>query len=138
MPHRFEAGTPPIIEAVGLAAAINFIQRIGFEKIQKHETVLTSYALEKLSKIPCLTLYGNPGERIGVISFNLDGLHPHDVGSILSAHGVAVRVGHHCAQPLMKALGILGCVRASIGLYNNEKDIDRLVEGLEVVKEKLL
>ncbi len=136
-PHRFEAGTPPIVEAVGLRAAVEFVKEVGFEKIRAHEEALMQKLLQKLCSVEGLTLYGAPPERIGVAAFNLKGLHAHDVGSILSSEGVAVRVGHHCAQPLMSALGITACVRASLGIYNTEADVDALVRGLEKAKQKL-
>ena len=136
-PYRFEAGTPPIVEAVGLHEAINFVSSIGFEKISAHERELGKYLFEKISAVPGIKIYGPPPQHIGVFSFNLGDIHPHDVGSILSAQGVAVRVGHHCAQPLMAALGIQGCVRASLGLYNTHADIDRLAAALVLAHQKL-
>jgi len=136
-PHRFEAGTPPIVEVAGLKAAIEFIRKIGFKKIMEHEKDLLAYTLQSLEKFPDIKLYGSSERRIGVVSFNLAEVHPHDIGSVLGERGVAVRVGHHCAQPLMKELGILGCVRVSLGLYNQHSDIDRLTEGLQVAREKL-
>lgn len=135
-PARWEAGTPPIVEAVGLHAAVDFVAQCGFEKIAAHETQLTQKLIEALSEIKGLTMYGRPQNRVGVVAFNVGDLHPHDVGSILSAQGVAVRVGHHCAQPLMQHLGIAACVRASLGLYNNAQDIDALVRGLHTAQKK--
>lgn len=161
-PHRFEAGTPPIVEVIGLCAAIEFVEGIGFEKIMAHEAMLRQYLIARLREIPSLTIYGDGvggngnfgqlpvppnstarvGEagapaRIGVVSFNLTDIHPHDVGSVLGACGVAVRVGHHCAQVLMNVLGIQGCVRVSLGVYNEKKDIDLLVDGLRLALKKL-
>jgi cysteine desulfurase/selenocysteine lyase len=137
LPHLFEAGTPPIIEAVGLHTAINFVDSVGFDKIEMHEEVLFDYLLKRLEEIPEIKIYARPKQKVGVVAFNLSDYHPHDVGSILASMGVAVRVGHHCAQPLMKHFGILGCVRASLGLYNNSADVDALIEGLLLVNKKM-
>jgi cysteine desulfurase/selenocysteine lyase len=134
-PHRFEAGTPDIAGAVGLTEAIGFIEGLGREAIREHEERLTGYAVDRLSRIPGVQLLGGGQRRLSVLSFNLDGVHPHDVGTVLDQHGVAVRVGHHCAQPLMDKLGIAGTVRVSLGVYNDESDIDALVEALEAARE---
>src|SRR5262249_13321456 len=125
-PHRFEAGTPDIAGAVGLSRAVDFIESIGRDDIRDHEQELTGHAGDRLSRIPDLQLVAGGQRRLSVLSFNVDGVHPHDVGSVLDQHGVAVRVGHHCAQPLMDKLGLPGTVRVSLGVYNDETDIDRL------------
>jgi cysteine desulfurase/selenocysteine lyase len=136
LPHKFEAGTPPIAEAVALGAAIDYLEGIGLEAIVQHEHELTAYALERLSGFPGLTLYGPPLERrAGIISFNLEGVHPHDVAQILDAEGVCVRAGHHCAQPLMRKLGVAATNRASFYLYSLPEEVDRLVTGLERVRK---
>ena len=134
-PHRFEAGTPDIAGAVGLSLALDFIEGIGREAIEAHEEALTGYGVDNLSRIPGLTLAPGGQRRLSILSFNLDGVHPHDVGTVLDQHDVAVRVGHHCAQPLMDKLGIAGTVRASLGVYNDEADIDRLAEAVEACRE---
>jgi len=137
-PHRFEAGTPDIAGAVGLAHAIDFIEGIGRAAIAEHEAELTGYAVDRLSRIAGVQLVGGGQRQLSVLSFNLDGVHPHDVGTVLDQHGVAVRVGHHCAQPLMDKLGLAGTVRASLGVYNDEADIDRLVAAVEACREMFL
>ncbi len=134
-PHRFEAGTPDIAGAVGLAQAIDFIEGIGRAAIREHEAALTGYGVDRLSRIPGVELVAGGQRRLSILSFNLEGVHPHDVGTVLDQHGVAVRVGHHCAQPLMDKLGIAGTVRASLGVYNDEADIDRLAEAVEACRE---
>ncbi len=134
-PHRFEAGTPDIAGAVGLAQAIDFIEGLGRDRIREHEAALTGYGVDRLSRIPGVQLVAGGQRRLSILSFNLDGVHPHDVGTVLDQHGVAVRVGHHCAQPLMDKLGLAGTVRASLGVYNDESDIDRLVEAIEACRE---
>jgi len=134
-PHRFEAGTPDIAGAVGLAQAIDFIEGIGRAAIREHEAGLTGYGVDRLSRIPGVQLVAGGQRRLSILSFNLEGVHPHDVGTVLDQHGVAVRVGHHCAQPLMDKLGIAGTVRASLGVYNDEADIDRLAEAVEACRE---
>jgi cysteine desulfurase / selenocysteine lyase len=131
LPHKFEAGTPPIAQAVGLGAAIDYLSDIGLPAIEEHEAELTRYAWERLSEIPELTLYGPPPERrAGIVSFNLEGVHPHDVAQVVDAEGVAVRAGHHCNQPLMTRLGVNATTRASFYLYTLPEEIDSLVEGL--------
>jgi cysteine desulfurase / selenocysteine lyase len=137
-PHRFEAGTPDISGAIGLARAIDFIEEIGRDAIREHEEALTGYGVDVLSDIRGLRLVGGGQRRLSILSFNLDGVHPHDVGTVLDRHDVAVRVGHHCAQPLMDKLGIAGTVRASLGVYNDTADIDRLAAAIEACREMFL
>lgn len=132
LPHKFEAGTPPVAEAVALGAAIDYLEGIGLDAITAHEHELTAYALERLGELPGLTLYGPPLERRGgIVSFNLEGIHPHDVAQILDSEGVCVRAGHHCTQPLMRRLGVAATSRASFYLYSLPEEIDRLVVGIE-------
>jgi len=137
-PHRFEAGTPDISGAVGLKLALDFIERLGREAIREHEDDLTGYAVDRLSRIPDVNLLKGGQRRLSVLSFTLDGVHPHDVGTVLDQHGVAVRVGHHCAQPLMDKLGIAGTVRASLGVYNDRDDIDALAAAVEACREMFI
>jgi len=132
LPHKFEAGTPPIAQAVGLGAAIDYLTEVGLEAVERHEAELTAYAWGRLSELPGLTLYGpSPDRRAGIVSFNLDGVHPHDVAQVVDAEGVAVRAGHHCNQPLMTSLGVEATTRASFYLYTLPEEIDRLVDGLQ-------
>ncbi|WP_318507618.1 cysteine desulfurase [Bacillus sp. T3] len=137
LPWKFEGGTPIIAGAIGLGAAIDFLQEVGLDRILEHEHKLAAYALEKMSTIDGITIYGpkDPKNRAGVITFNLDDVHPHDVATVLDAEGIAVRAGHHCAQPLMKWLKASATARASFYLYNTEEDIDKLVTGLVKTKE---
>ena len=137
LPWKFEGGTPIIAGAVGLAAAIDFLEEIGLDEIEKHEHKLAAYAMDRMSTINGLTIYGpqDPGKRAGIVTFNLDDVHPHDVATVLDMNGIAVRAGHHCAQPLMKWLQVTATARASFYLYNSEEDIDRLVAGLSTAKE---
>ncbi|MBB3908928.1 cysteine desulfurase [Anoxybacillus rupiensis] len=134
LPWKFEGGTPIIAGAIGLGAAIDFLEQIGLENIMAYEHQLAQYALEQLSAIEGLTIYG-PKERAGLVTFNIDNVHPHDVATVLDAEGIAVRAGHHCAQPLMKWLHVSATARASFYLYNTEEDIDRLVAALKKTKE---
>lgn len=134
LPWKFEGGTPIIAGAIGLGAAIDFLESIGLEKIEKHEHQLVAYAMEHLSTIEGFKAYG-PEDRAGLITFNLDDVHPHDVATVLDAEGIAVRAGHHCAQPLMKWLNVSATARASFYLYNTEEDVDKLVKGLIKTKE---
>ncbi len=131
LPHKFEAGTAPIAEAVGFGAAIDYLNGIGLEAIEEHEHDLTVYALERLEEIGGVTLYGPPPERrAGIVSFNVEGIHPHDVAQVLDLDGVAIRAGHHCCQPLMAKLGVAATNRASFYLYTIPEEIDRLAEGI--------
>ncbi len=131
-PARFEAGTPHIVGALGLAAAIDYVEGIGVERIHAHETALVRDARDKLARINSVRLLG-PEDSAGIVSFTVEGVHPHDVGTILDEAKVAIRAGHHCAQPLMEALGVEATVRASFGVYNNADDVDALVRGVERV-----
>jgi cysteine desulfurase/selenocysteine lyase len=136
LPDKFEAGTPNVADAIGLGAACDYLSAIGLDAIHAHEQALTCYALDRLAEVPGLTLYGPPvADRCGVAAFNLDGVHPHDIGSILDESAVCVRAGHHCTQPLHARFAIDASTRASFYLYNTEEDIDRLVVGLYRVKE---
>lgn len=136
LPWKFEGGTPIIAGAIGLGAAIDFLEGIGLDNIQKHEHHLAKYAIERMSTIEGLTIYGPSAEmRAGVVTFNLTDVHPHDVATVLDSEGIAVRAGHHCAQPLMKWLNVSATARASFYLYNTEEDIDRLIDGLVKTKE---
>ena len=134
LPWKFEAGTPIIAGAIGLGAAIDFLEQIGLENIEAHEHRLAQYALEQLNQVEGMTIYG-PKHRAGLITFNIDDVHPHDVATVLDAEGIAVRAGHHCAQPLMKWLKVSATARASFYLYNTEEEIDKLVAGLIKTKE---
>ena len=137
LPWKFEAGTPNIAGAIGLAAAIDYLDKIGMETVHQYEQELLSYVFPKLQAVEGLTIYGSEdlAQRSGVISFNLAGLHPHDVATALDYEGVAVRAGHHCAQPLLSYLGVSATVRASFYLYNTKADCDKLVEALQKTKE---
>jgi len=133
VPARFEAGTPAIAQAIGLAAAIRWLDGIGMDQVTEHEREITAYAMDRLGAAPGLKIFGPPAtpDRVGPVSFELEGVHAHDVSEILDRHGVAVRAGHHCAQPLMERLGVSATARASFGIYTTAEEIDRLVEGLE-------
>ncbi|HIA81592.1 MAG TPA: cysteine desulfurase [Rhodospirillales bacterium] len=134
-PARFEAGTPPIVEAAGLAAAIDYVDEIGMENISSHEQELLNYATERLNEVDGITIYGEAQHKAGIISFTLDKVHPHDIATIVDSRGVSVRAGHHCAQPLMDWYGVAATTRASFGMYSNKQDVDALVDGLKYVKE---
>ena len=136
VPHKFEAGTPNIAGAIGAAAAVDFMEDVGYDAIRVHEEALIGYALERLKAIPGMTIFGpqNPSERSGVISFALGDAHPHDIATILDSEGVAIRAGHHCAQLVMQHLNVAATTRASFSLYNTKEDVDRLVAGLKVVQ----
>lgn len=133
-PYKFEAGTPPIAAGIGLGAAVDYLETIGMERIAEREGQLLDYALRKLKSIEGLRLIGEAPRRAAVISFLFGELHPHDIGTILDKRGVAVRTGHHCAQPIMERFGISATARASFSFYNNEEDVDRLVDGLKYVE----
>src|SRR5215210_4135727 len=138
LPHKFEAGTAPMAEAVGFGAAIDYLTEIGFDAIEQYEHELVAYALERLSEVPGIRLYGPPADqRAGIVSFNLDDVHPHDVAQVLDLDGVAIRAGHHCCQPLMSRLGVAATNRASFYLYTVRDEIDRMIDGLHKVRKIL-
>jgi cysteine desulfurase/selenocysteine lyase len=139
LPWRFEPGTPPIAEAVGLTAAIEYLEKLGMERVIEHERELTAHALSELSRIPGVTIYGprRAEARGAVVSFSVQGLHPHDVAAFLDAEGIAVRAGHHCAQPLMRRLGVVGTARASFSVYTSPEDITLLARTLSGIRDAL-
>jgi cysteine desulfurase / selenocysteine lyase len=136
LPYKFEAGTPPIAEAVGLAAAVDYLDALGMERVRTHEQALTAYMLERLAEVPGLRVVGPPhaDRRGGLASFTLDGVHPHDVAELVAREGVCIRAGHHCAQPLMRCLGVSATARASVGVYNDASDVDVLVDALQAAR----
>ncbi len=134
-PHRFEAGTPAIAEAIGLGAAVDYVGAIGLDNISAHEEGILQYATERLSKVEGLRIIGTAREKASIISFNMEGVHPHDLGTFIDRQGVAVRVGHHCAQPVMERYGVAATARASFGLYNTREEIDVLIDALNSTKE---
>ncbi len=136
-PHRFEAGTPPILEAIGLGAALKWIQGKGLDAIAAHEARLTAHVLEELSKLNFVRVYGRAPGKAPIIAFTVEGAHPHDVSAILDRTGVAVRAGHHCAQPLMKRLSVTATARASFAAYNTHEDVEALIRGLHKTHEML-
>ena len=135
IPHIFEAGTPNIVGAIGLAKAIEFIENITIEEIEKHEMALLNYATEKINSIDGVKIVGNAEEKASVISFVMENIHPHDIGTIMDNMGIAIRAGHHCTQPIMDFYNIPATARASFAIYNTEEDVDKLVEGIQKVKE---
>jgi cysteine desulfurase / selenocysteine lyase len=138
VPHKFEAGTAPIAEAIGLRAAIDYLNAIGIEAIEEYEQELAAHAIERLSEVPGIVLYGPPADRrAGIVSFNLGDIHPHDVAQVLDSEGVAIRAGHHCCQPLMTRFGVAATNRASFYLYSVPEEIERLVEGVQKTRKLL-
>jgi cysteine desulfurase/selenocysteine lyase len=136
LPHKFEAGTSPMAEAVGFGAAIDYLTDIGFEAIEQYEHELAAYALGHLAELPWVETYGPPADRrAGIVSFNVEGVHPHDVAQVLDFEGIAIRAGHHCCQPLMRKLGVAATNRASFYVYTIPEEIDRLVAGLHKVRK---
>lgn len=132
LPWKFEAGTQSIAEAVGLKAAIDYLNNVGLKKIHEHEEALTRYTMERLGEVPGVQMFGPaPSERVGLISFNIQGIHPHDVAAMLDRNGICVRAGHHCTQPLHRKLGLEASVRASFYLYNTKEEVDLLIDGLQ-------
>lgn len=137
LPYKFEAGTPNIASVVGLGVAVDYLENLGMGNVRQHERELTSYALSRMSDIPGLTLYGpmNPDKRGGVISFNFADVHPHDVAQIMDGEGIAIRSGHHCAQPLMERMGVAATSRASFYIYNTKTEVDLLISALQKVSQ---
>jgi cysteine desulfurase/selenocysteine lyase len=137
LPYKFEAGTPNIADTIGLGAAIEYLQQLGVEEIERHEHDVLAYATRQVEAIRGVTIVGTAKEKAGVLSFTIDGIHPHDIGTILDSEGIAVRTGHHCAQPVMQRFGIPATARASFGLYNTREEVDALVAGIHKVIEVL-
>ncbi|MDO8632359.1 MAG: aminotransferase class V-fold PLP-dependent enzyme, partial [Phycisphaerales bacterium] len=135
VPHKFEAGTPDIAGAIGLGAAVDYMESVGRDRIAAYEHELLQYGTAALSGIPEVKLIGTAREKAGVLSFTVDGIHPHDVGTILDHEGIAVRTGHHCAQPVMDRFGVPATVRASLAFYNTRAEIDALADGIRCVVE---
>ena len=135
LPHKFEAGTPNIAGAIGLGSAIQYLNQFDWEQVEAHERDVLAYATERVLSVPGVRLIGTAREKTAVLSFVIEGIHPHDVGTILDQEGIAIRTGHHCAQPLMERFGIPATARASFGLYNTRADVDALVAGLHKVLE---
>ena len=137
LPWKFEAGTPNIADVIAFGSAIDYLDELGMDNVRRHEVEVTAYALDRLRGLGDVTLYGpdDPEQRGGVVSFNFGDLHPHDVGTILDRHGVAIRAGHHCTQPLMRCLGVTGTARASFYIYNTQDEVDVLIEGLKAARD---
>ena len=135
LPYKFEAGTPNIADTIGLGAAIQYLNRLGLDNIEQHEADLLRYATEQLDRIPGVSIVGRAKEKAGVLSFVIENIHPHDIGTILDSEGIAVRTGHHCAQPVMQRYGIPATARASFALYNTQAEVDALVRGIRKVQE---
>jgi cysteine desulfurase/selenocysteine lyase len=135
LPYKFEAGTPHIAGAIGLGAAIDYVQRIGLDRIAAYENDLLAYGTELLSALPGLRIIGTAREKAGVLSFVLEGIHAHDIGTILDHEGIAIRAGHHCAMPVMKRFGVPATARASLAFYNTREELDALAKGLHKVIE---
>ncbi|QNA87274.1 cysteine desulfurase [Massilia sp. Dwa41.01b] len=133
-PYKFEAGTPPIVAAIGLGAAVDYLSAIGMDRIAAYESALLAYADERMRTVPGVRIIGTAAQKAGVLSFMLDDIHPHDVGSLLNSYGVAIRAGHHCAQPVMERFGVPATARASFAFYNTRDEIDALVDGVKHVK----
>ncbi|MDQ8697845.1 cysteine desulfurase [Hyphomicrobium sp. LHD-15] len=134
-PHKFEAGTPPIVEAVGLGAALSYMMQIGRDRIARHEAEIGAYAAEQLADVPGLTIYGTAKGKGAIVSFTMEGLHPHDIATIIDRSGIAVRAGHHCAQPLMERLGVSATCRASFAMYNTKQEVDQLAAALKRARD---
>ena len=139
LPHKFEAGTVNAAGAAGLHAAIDYVRRVGFDTIHSREIALTTRALEKLRSVPHVHILGSekPEEHCGIITFTVDGVHPHDISEILASDGVAIRAGHHCAQPLLAYLKHPSTVRASLAFYNTESEVDRLLDSISTLRERM-
>jgi cysteine desulfurase/selenocysteine lyase len=137
IPYKFEAGTPPITEAVGLGTAVRYLEDVGMDWVYTHCRAITTLAWDKLSREPGITLYGPPVDRGALVTFNVEGIHPHDLAGLLDQEGIAIRAGHHCAQPLMRWLGVSATARASFYLYNTPEEVDLLIEGIRIAKKVL-
>jgi cysteine desulfurase/selenocysteine lyase len=139
LPWKFEAGTPNIADVIAFGSAIDYLSELGMDNVRQHEAEITAYALDRMATIPDIILYGpDASQRGGVVSFNIPHLHPHDIGTVLDRHGVAIRSGHHCTQPLMRCLGISGTARASFYVYNTPEEVDALVDAVKAAREYFL
>jgi cysteine desulfurase/selenocysteine lyase len=138
LPHKFEAGTPNIAGGIVLGVAVDYLNSVGFDTIQAYENELLEYATEQLLQIEGLKIYGTAREKASVVSFNIDGIHPYDIGTIIDKKGIAVRTGHHCAQPIMDFYQIPGTVRASFAFYNTQQEIDYMIEAIQKARLMLL
>jgi len=138
LPYKFEAGTPDISGAIVLGVAVEFLAAVGFDRVQAHESALLAYGTDALQQVPGLRLIGTAAHKASILSFVIDGIHPHDIGTIVDLSGVAIRTGHHCAQPVMDRLGIPATARASLAMYNTRDDIDALVAALHHARKVLL
>ena len=137
LPYKFEAGTPNIADAIGLGAALHYVNEVGLEAIGAYEEELLAYATERVTAIEGVTLIGTARSKASVLSFNLDPVHPHDLGTVLDSEGVAIRAGHHCAQPVMDRFGVVATARASFAFYNTRAEVDQLVAALHKAREML-
>jgi cysteine desulfurase/selenocysteine lyase len=135
IPHKFEAGTPPIAAAIGFGAAVDYLSTIGMDVIAAHELDLLNYATEQMNRMPGVRIIGTALNKASVISFNVDGVHPHDIGTLLNQEGVAVRTGHHCAQPVMQRFNVPATSRASFAFYNTLAEVDALIAGIRTVQK---
>src|SRR6185295_14409589 len=136
LPWKFEAGTPNIADAIAFGTAIDYLSDLGMDNVRAHEAEIVAYAIDRMSKIDDIILYGPPAkDRGGVVSFNFPDLHPHDIGTVLDTHGVAIRSGHHCTQPLWRSLGVSGSARASFYIYNTPEEVDKLVDAVKAARE---
>ena len=138
IPHKFEAGTPPIAAAIGFGAAIDYLSSIGLSTIEAYEQNLINYATEQINNIPGIRIIGSAAEKVAVLSFSVDGVHPHDIGTLLNQEGIAVRTGHHCAQPVMQRFKVPATTRASFSFYNSMAEIDALIAGIQKVQKVFL
>jgi cysteine desulfurase/selenocysteine lyase len=137
LPHKFEAGTPNIAGGIALGTAVDYMNSVGYENIQEQENALLEYGTQKLLEIEGLTIFGTAAAKTSVISFNIEGIHPYDIGTIIDKKGIAVRTGHHCAQPIMNFYNIPGTIRASFAFYNTKEEIDAMVEAIKKAKQML-
>ncbi len=137
VPHKFEAGSPSVADAVGLGASIDYLESLGMQNVRHHEVSINEYLLERLQELPWVTIFGpkNPSDRCGLVTFNDNQIHPHDLGTVLDQHGVAIRTGHHCAKPLMRRLGVMASARASFYIYNDRSEVDVLINALLAARE---
>jgi cysteine desulfurase/selenocysteine lyase len=138
IPHKFEAGTPPIAAAIGFGAAVEYLSAIGMDAIAAHETALLDYATQQMQQLPGVRIIGSAKDKAAVLSFVIEGVHPHDIGTLLNQDGIAVRTGHHCAQPVMQRFKVPATTRASFAFYNSMAEVDALIAGIQAVQKVFL